>query len=351
METYEKTIEKKTLFVGIDLHLRSCHVTGILEDTEIFSRSMTGSYEDLVKFLIRYKEYRIKAVYEAGYFGYWFHYYLKGIGIYCIVTPPSLLPMEYGNKVKTDRRDSRKLAYLLSKGLLKKVYVPTEEELFHRQVVRRRHQLIRDRVRQQHRIKSELRSYGIPTPDIKGKWSKAYIRNLWSISFGDDFMQESFHLLLKTFEFLDNAVNEQTERLKRLSRTDKYRESVELLTSVPGIGVITAMEFLLEIVNVERFKRAEQIAAYVGLTPSQYSSGDKVRMGHITKIGKPHLRSALIEASWQLIRKDDRIGKTYDRISRRSGGKRAIVGVARRLLLCLRRMLLDSKTYSYKKAS
>ena len=111
------------------------------------------------------------------------------------------------------------------------------------------------------------------------------------------------------------------------------------------------MEFLLEIVNVERFKRAEQIAAYVGLTPSQYSSGDKIRMGHITKIGKPHLRSALIEASWQLIRKDDRIGKTYDRISRRSGGKRAIVGVARSLLLCLRRMLLDSKTYSYKKAS
>jgi len=111
------------------------------------------------------------------------------------------------------------------------------------------------------------------------------------------------------------------------------------------------MEFLLELQDMERFSRAEQIAAYVGLTPSQYSSGDKIRMGHITKIGKPHLRAALIEASWQLIRKDERMRDTYMRIAHRAGGKRAIVGIARRMVLCLRRMLLDSRAYSLKKVA
>ena len=351
MRKYERNSEKETLFVGIDLHLRTWHVTGVIDDTELFNRGIPGALWNLERLLRRHKEYHIKAVYEAGYFGYWLCDELNACGVECIVTPPSLIPQEYGNKVKTDRRDSRKLAHLLSKGLLKKVYVPTEEERYHRQVLRRRHQLIRDRVRQQLRIKSELRLYGIATPDIRGRWSKVYVRNLWNIRFSDPWMQESFYLLLKTYEFLDNAVNEQTIRLKKLSQTDKYRELVEILMSVPGIGVITAMEFLLELVDVERFARAEQIAAYVGLTPSQYSSGDKIRMGHITKIGKPHLRAALIEASWQLIRKDERMRNVYDRISSRAGGKRAIVGVARRLILCLRRMLLDFRTYSLIKAA
>jgi len=106
--------------------------------------------------LARYPGHRLQAVYEAGYFGFRLHDRLVDHGIPCIVTPPSLVPQEYGNRVKTDRRDSRKLAHLLAKGLLKRVWVPSEEELYHRQVVRRRRQLVRDRVRTQSRIKAEL---------------------------------------------------------------------------------------------------------------------------------------------------------------------------------------------------
>jgi transposase len=351
VERYREQGKEETLFVGIDLHNRAWHVTGILEEAEVFSRSIPGDARSLKGLLRRYKENTIRCVYEAGYFGYWLYDELKAWGVDCIVTPPSLVPQEYGNRVKTDRRDSRKLAYLHSKGLLKAIYVPREEERYHRQVVRRRHQVIRDRVRQQQRIKSELRLFGIETPEIRGKWSKAYIRNLWSITFNDRWAQESFHLLLRTYEFLDRAVNEQTMRLKELSRTDKYRELVELVMSVPGIGVITAMEFLLELIDMNRFARAGQIAAYVGLTPSQYSSGDKVRMGHITKVGKPHLRASLIEASWQLIRKDATIRKTYERIAARAGGKRAIVAVARHLVIRLRRMLIDTQSYMLNKVA
>lgn len=110
------------------------------------------------------------------------------------------------------------------------------------------------------------------------------------------------------------------------------------------------MELLLELQDVSRFRRAEQLA-YVGLTPSQYSSADKVRMGRITGIGKDTLRSLLVEASWTLIRKDQAMREKYDRIKSRSGGKRAIVAIARTLLLRMRRMLLDEQAYAFPHAA
>jgi transposase len=125
-----------------------------------------------------------------------------------------------------------------------------------------------------------------------------------------------------------------------------YRDRVEILQSIPGIGVISAMELLLELQDVSRFRRAGQLAAYVGLTPSQYSSADKVLMGRITGIGKNTLRAILVEASWKLITKDPAMREKYDRIKTRSGGKRAIVAIARTLLLRMRRMLLDEQAYT-----
>ena len=93
-------------------------------------------------------------------------------GAECIVTPPALIPQESGNRVKTDKRDSRKLALLLAKGMLKRVHVPAPHEREHRAVVRRRRQLIRERVRTQNRIKAELRFYGINLPEVTGRWSR-----------------------------------------------------------------------------------------------------------------------------------------------------------------------------------
>jgi transposase len=272
-------------------------------------------------------------------------------GIPCIVTPPSLVPQEYGNRVKTDRRDSSKLAHLLAKGLLKRVWVPSEEELYHRQVIRRRRQLIRDRVRTQNRIKAELRFYGVHLEEPRGAWTKLYCASLRRINFGNRWMQESFNRLLEQYEFLSAQIDKQTQLLRELSETPMYRERVEILQSIPGIGMISAMELLLELQDVSRFRRAEQLAAYVGLTPSQYSSADKVRMGRITGIGKNTLRSLLVEASWTLIRKDQTMREKFDRIKISSGGKRAIVAIARTLLLRMRRMLLDKQAYAPKLAA
>ena len=339
--------KEEDLFVGIDMHKQRWHVTIRSAEVELFSNSIVGKWESLRKLLERYQDCRLYAVYEAGYFGFWLFDRLTDHGVECIVTPPSLIPQEHGNRVKTDRLDSRKLARLLAKGLLKRVWVPSSEERFHRQVIRRRRQLVSDRVRAQNRIKSELQFYGIDLPAPRGKWTQVYFANLQRIKFKNHWMNQSFSRLLEQYAFLCIQIDKQTKLLKQLAQLPLYRDRVNILCSIPGIGILTAMEILLELQDVSRFRRAEQLAAYVGLTPSQYSSADKVRMGRITGIGKNTVRSALVESCWQLIRKDKAMRKRYEQIKSRAGGKRAIVAIARRLLLCMRRLLLDNRPYVF----
>jgi transposase len=148
---------------------------------------------------------------------------------------------------------------------------------------------------------------------------------------------------LEQYHFLDGQIVKQTKLLQELFKTELYRERVELLMTIPGIGMTAAMEMLLELQDVSRFQRADQLAASVGcLTPSQFTSVDKVRMGRITCVGKNSLRATLVQASWALILKDGVMRGKYDRLKSRSGGKQAIVAIARTLLIRMRRMLLDN---------
>jgi transposase len=347
MKNINNQIQGEELFVGIDLHKRRWHVTIRTVDVEIFSSSIVGRWEDLHRILNRYKDCRIHTVYEAGYLGFWLFDLLTHYGADCIVTPPSLIPKEYGNRVKTDRLDSRKLAQLLAKGMLKRVWVPSTQERSHRQVIRRRRQLVGDRVRTQNRIKSELSFYGVDLPTPQGKWSQVYFTNLQRIKFANRWLQQSFNQLLEQYEFLCAQIAKQTQLLKQLAQQPMYSERVKILCSIPGIGILTAMEILLELQDISRFRRPEHLAAYVGLTPSQYSSADKIRMGRITGAGKRTVRAALVESCWYLIRKDKAMRKKYELIRARAGGKRAIVAIARNLLLRIRKMLLDNYPYVF----
>ena len=105
------------------------------------------------------------------------------------------------------------------------------------------------------------------------------------------------------------------------------------------------MEVLTELQDVSRFTTADQLAAFLGLTPSQYSSGQQVRMGKITHTGNHRLRTRMVECSWILIRKDPGLHRTYEAIKKRRGGKRAIIAVSRKLIIRIRRILLDGVTY------
>jgi transposase len=221
MQSMQKeNLKDEKIFVGIDMHKRR--------------------WEALRKLRHRYKTQDICAVYEAGYFGFWLNDHLIKYGVNCVVTPPSLVPQEYGNRVKTDRRDSSKLARLLAKGLLKSVWVPSAEERFHRQVIRRRRQLVGDRVRTQNRIKSELCFYGVDLPTPRTKWSQVYFANLQRIKFKNHWMQASFKRLLEQYEFLCGQIDKQTKLLRKLAQLPLYQERVRILCTIPGIGLISA---------------------------------------------------------------------------------------------------------------
>lgn len=346
MKRYKESDEKrKRLYLGIDIHRLRWFVTVITEEVELFSGSIPGTWDALRTLLERYRGCEIQAVYEAGYSGFWLYDRLVEYGVDCIVTPPSLVPSEYGNRVKTDRRDSRKLAQLLAKGLLRRVWVPTAEERCERQVIRRRRQLIADRVRIQNRIKGELYFYGIEVPAPVGRWSNLYVERLHRLCLENRWMRESFQRLLEEYASLTQQIGLQTDLLRELAAAPRYQEQVKILQTIPGVGSITAMELLLELQDVGRFHRANQLAAYVGLTPSQYSTAEKIRMGRITGIGKNTLRAMLVEASWRLIEKDPAMREKYERIKLRAGSKRAIVAIARMTLLRARRILLDRQPY------
>lgn len=339
-----KAWKGKHLFMGIDMHRKLWHITILNEDSlKLFSNQIPGNCGALAHLLDRYSQAKgISAVYEAGYFGFWLYDFLVQLGIDAHVTPPSLLPTRAGNRVKTDRKDSFKLADYLIKNELTSIYVPTPEERAHRQVSRRRRQFIQDRIRVQNRIKAELRFMGLELPEeSKGKWTQVFVDKLRKIRISDRYQKDSFDNLLDQYGQLCELVAQQTAMLKELAQSERYQERVEILTSIPGIGWLSAMEMLLELQDVARFHRADKLAAYVGLTPSQYSSGDAIRMGRITRQGKSSVRALLVQAAWRLIEKDPVMREKYQRIKVRAGGKRAIVAIARTLLLRLRRILLD----------
>lgn len=349
MKKIDPTIwQDKPLYVGIDIHRKRWHISIRSADGQVlFSQSIEGRWPALKHRLEKYPGAQFMAVYEAGYFGFWLYDELTAYGVTTCVTPPSLIPSASGNKVKTDRLDSDRLAQLLQAGLLTSVHVPTEEERAHRQVVRRRRQFIQDRIRVKNRIKAELRLYGLElSGETKGPWTQRLMTQLRAVRFADEFHQTSFVALLAHHDFLSAQIDHLAQQLKTLAESETYRERVEILISIPGLGWLSAMEILLELQDVARFQRAEQLAAYVGLTPGQHSSGEHVRLGRITRQGKSTVRTLLVLASWRLIDKDGAMREKYERIKARAGGKRAIVAIARTLLVRLRRILLNREPYA-----
>ncbi|MDI6767369.1 MAG: IS110 family transposase, partial [Bacteroidota bacterium] len=152
---------------------------------------------------------------------------------------------------------------------------------------------------------------------------------------------------LELFHYVDAQYKALTLEIEHMALTEKYRERVRLLTTIPGIGIFTAMAILVELQDIERFRRADQLASYLGLTPSQRSSGERIRMGHITHCGNPRLRARFVESSWTLIRYDEGARKIYERIKHQTGSsKKAITAMARRLAIRARRVLIDKKPYT-----
>ncbi len=336
----------KTVAVGIDVHKENWHVTVLVAGEELFHGQIPGEYAALRKQLDRLLDCQIRVAYEAGPCGFGLHDRLQGDGIEVLVVPPSLIPVESGNKVKTDRRDSRKLARLLEANLLKRVHVLTAEERAHRDLLRTRRQVVNHRSDVARQIKSTLLFYGIRAPfPAQQQWTGPYLRWVKGLHWEEECVTVALDMLLRLYEELTVHVKALARQITTLAGTEQYQARVRLLRSVPGIGLLTAMEILTELQDLSRFASPQHLASYLGLTPSEYSSGPRVRQGRITRCGNKRVRSCLVESAWILIGKDPAMRQRYLRIKMRRGAKRAIIAIARNLSGRIRRMLIHHEPY------
>lgn len=341
-------VKEKKVFIGIDVHYKFWSICILCDGEVVEQLSINSNYSSLGCVLKHYATSReVRLVYEAGFSGFWLCRCLLDDGYNCIVTPPGLIP-QTNNKVKTDRRDAKSLASYLSANLLKAVWLPPIEIESDRRIVRRRAQLVKKQTQAKNEISSFLHLHGINKPaDINSKWSSAYRQWLRGLEFDSASDRFTLDCLTDSYEAILSQLATITGYLRELAKSDRYYRSYEILTSLRGVGLITAMTFLLEIYDFGRFGNGAQFSSYLGLTPGQYSSGEHTRLGHITRQGNAHLRRVLVESAWTVIRHDPHLQAKYERIrAKGTNGKKAIVAVARSLAVRLRRCLLDNTNYS-----
>jgi len=181
---------------------------------------------------------------------------------------------------------------------------------------------------------------------LKERWSEDHVHWIETLRWEFPALKISIDAMLKMYRDLTEQYKQLTHEIELLALAEKYRERVGLLTQIPGIGIFTAMAILIELQDIERFQRADQLASFLGLTPSQHSSGERIRMGRITRCGNARVRTRFVESSWTLIRYDAQAKATYERIKHQTGsGKKAITAIARRLTLRVQRVLIDKKPY------
>lgn len=236
--------------------------------------------------------------YEAGPCGYGLYRQLTQIGHDCIVVAPSLIPTKPGDRVKTDRRDSESLARLHRANELTPVWVPDSEQEAMRDLTRAREDMKCLERQSRQRLNAFLLRHGKNYDSGKSKWTQAHWRWLETIKFDQPVQQIVFQ------EYID-CVKKQQERVKGLEKEmekalDSWRLApvVEALMALRGCKLITAMTVMAELGDITRFDSPRQLMAYLGLVPSEYSSGKSTRRGGITKTGNGHVRKVLTEAAW-----------------------------------------------------
>ena len=339
MQTQRKELnfEGQSIFVGIDAHLKSWNVSIFTQDLHHKTFNQPAKAELLSSYLkLNFPNAIYHSVYEAGFSGLHAHYELTNLGIHNIVINPADVPTsDKERRRKTDKVDSNKLARSLRNNELKGIYTPSQDILEDRSFVRIRSSIVKDQSRLKARLKSMLYYYGIEFPQEFQKscthWSKCFMVWLKSVELKHQSGNMALAMLIKEAELLRSLLLEVSKELKVLSETQKYAKNMELIRSVPGIGLVTGMLFLSEIDTIARFENNDKFAGMIGIVPDCYSSGDNEQIGEITPRRHVHLRSGLIESSWIAVRIDPALSKAYSDYCKRMEPNKAIVRIARKL--------------------
>ena len=300
------------------------------------------------------EEYDVRACYEAGGCGYVVYRWLKEVGVKCEVIAPSLIPKRSGDRIKTDKRDAKKIGRLYRSGELVRVHVPNEAEEADRALVRLREQILKEL--------NQSRQYILKFLQLRGyrydgdNWTQKHEFYLKRLRFENEHEQFIFERYLSMLEFKKLELREIEDGITRLSVSERYAKPVKKLRSFRGIDTLSAMAIITEVIDFKRFAGAKDFMGFLGLVPSQHSSGGSRRLGSITGTGNRRLRRVFVEAAWHYRHKpavtkgledrqdgvdievkeyswkaQQRLSKKYWRLANRKEKNIATVAVAREL--------------------
>jgi transposase len=296
--------------VGLDIHSNRIAVCALNEGGQVVHRSQARTVEEMVRSLKRLPD-RFEVCYEAscGYGHY--HDLLRPLAERVVVAHPGRLRLIFRSKHKNDRNDAERLAKLLYLGETPAVHVPSSEVRAWRELINSRSQLIAKRTRAKNALRALLRCAGVNPPKRPGLWTKKGLAWLRQLELPTASQRLRRDLLLEEVETLVRQVKRLEQELNRQARRTP---AVALLRTIPGVGPRTAEAVAAFIDDPQRFKSAKAVGRYFGLVPSQDQSGDRNRLGHITREGSPVVRQLLAEAAWQARRRSPTVRAFFDRV-------------------------------------
>lgn len=290
-------------WVGMDAHKNSIKVAALVpgqdEPVEWSEVTTVEAIRRLARRLQRLSpEGEVRCCYEAGPTGYALQRQLRAAGVNCLVIAPSLVPVKPGVRIKTDRRDARKLAEYLRQGGLTEVHPPSESDEALRDLCRCRDSVRTDLLRSRHRLGKFLLRRHLIYRETKHHWGTRHQAWLEQLRFDDAMSQATFDSYFLAMQQLEERLARLDARLSEFGAQEPYREPVAALRCFRGIDTVTAVCLVAELHDFRRFHSPRHLAAYVGLVPSEDSSGEREHRGSITKSGNRHVRRLLVEASW-----------------------------------------------------
>lgn len=244
------------------------------------------------------KSENLQVCYEAGPTGYPLYRLLTSLGVHCDVIAPSLIPQKPGERIKTDRRDAIRLAQLYRAGELTSIYVPTPEDEALRDLVRCREDAKEDELRVKHRLSKFLLRHDIRPPSGVNRWTVKYRRWLDTLKFDNSSTRITFQEYYHGLKELEQRVKRVEDEIRIQAAEGVHAKKIQALQALRGVAVVTAASVVAEIGSFKRFANPRQFMAYVGLIPTESSSGDVRRQGNITKTGNRHVRRLLAESAW-----------------------------------------------------
>ena len=337
------------LYIGMDVHSTNYTLCAyMIEGKKSFARTtINPKIDELLKYLANlqqhYPGYELVCGYEAGCLGYSLFHQLTRNKYKCIILAPTTMPST-PKEIKTDRRDALKIAQCLAYGTYSPVHVPTDQDNAVKEFIRMRDdaQALLKQTKQQ--INAMCLRHGFSYPE-KSRWTGKHLKWLRELELGNAILQETLAEYLVTYDQLSDKLERLDQRIEELAKQKDYAEKVKKLICFKGIKVHTALSFLVEVGDFQRFPTAPQFAAFLGLVPGENSSSDTIRRGPITKAGNSHLRRLLVESANCYNRV--RLGKkSVDLKQRQAGNRPEVIAYADKANDRLRRKYVRISTNS-----